>query len=69
MIRWFAIGLGITTQRVLLPIFIVTVGVTDARSFWEIFVTATWLAAAIQVLVAEWWVTTTRRSGLEVKSA
>jgi len=67
MIRWFAIGLGVTTQRVLLPIFIAVVGVTDVRSFWEIFVTATWLAAAIQVLIAEWWLHTTRQPGLEVK--
>jgi len=68
MIRWFVIGLGITTQRVLLPIFIVAVGVTDAHSFWDIFVTATWLAAAIQMLIAEWWLSTTRRAGLEVKA-
>jgi len=64
MIRWFAIGLGVTTQRVLLPVFIVTVGITDARSFWEIFVSATWLSAVIQVLIAEWWISTTRRTVL-----
>jgi len=69
MIRWFAVGLAITTQRVLLPVFIVAIGVNDMRGFWEIFVTAAWLASVIQVLIAEWWVSTTRRSELGAKAA
>jgi len=69
MIRWFAVGLAITTQRILLPVFIVAVGVTDAHSFWDIFVTATWLSTAIQVLIAEWWLSTTRRPEPAAKAA
>jgi len=68
MIRWFAVGLSITTQRILLPIFIVTVGVRDERAFWEIFVTAAWLATAIQVLIAEWWISTTRSRVIGMKA-
>jgi hypothetical protein len=68
MIRWFAIALAISTQRILLPVFIVTAGVTDARSFWEIFVSATWLATAIQVLIAEWWISSTKCTDLAVKA-
>jgi Predicted membrane protein (DUF2306) len=69
MIRWFSVGLAIMTQRVLLPVFYVAAGVSDARSFWEVFVTAAWLASVIQVLMAEWWITTTRRANLDVKVA
>jgi uncharacterized membrane protein len=69
MIRWFAAGLAITTQRVLLPVFAVAIGVNDMRGFWEIFVTAAWLASVIQILIAEWWVSTTRRAELGVKAA
>jgi hypothetical protein len=43
--------------------------VTDAHSFWDIFVSATWLSAAIQVLIAEWWVNTTRRAESGVQAA
>lgn len=69
MIRWFAVGMAIMTQRALLPVFIVAVGITDMRSFWEIFVSAAWLASVIQVLIAEWWINTTRRTDLGVKPA
>ena len=60
MIRWFAVGLAIMVQRVLLTVFIVAVGMTDMRSFWEVFVSAAWLASAIQVMIAEWWIHTSR---------
>jgi uncharacterized membrane protein len=69
MIRWFAVGLAITTQRVLLPVFILAIGVNDMRGFWEIFVTAAWLASVIQVLIAEWWLSTTRRAEIGTKAA
>ena len=69
MIRWFAVGLSIMTQRILLTVFIVTIGITDERSFWEVFVTAAWLATAIQVLIAEWWISTTRRAEIGMKAA
>jgi len=69
MIRWFAVGLAIMVQRVLLTVFIVAVGMTDMRSFWEIFVSAAWLASVIQVLVAEWWIHTSRGTDPGVKPA
>ena len=69
MIRWFAVGLAITAQRVLATVFFLTIGVKDMRGFWEIFVTAAWLASVIQVLIAEWWISTTRRAELGTKAA
>lgn len=60
MIRMFAVGLAAITNRVLLPIFIVAFGVHDAPGFWELFVTAGWLAGVINLVVAEWWISRTR---------
>jgi hypothetical protein len=56
MIRLFATGLTITTQRLMLPVFIVLGGVSSAEEFWRQFVAAAWVAWAIQIAVAEWWV-------------
>lgn len=56
MIRLFANGLTITTQRLLLPVFIATGGVASVEEFWRHFLGAAWLAWAIQIGVAEWWV-------------
>jgi uncharacterized membrane protein len=60
MIRWFIVGLGVTTQRLMLPLFIGLIGIRDMRGFWELFVTALWLSAAIQITIAEWWISATR---------
>jgi len=56
MIRLFASGLTITTQRLLLPVFLVFAGVNSVDEFWDHFVTAAWLAWAVQIALAEWWV-------------
>lgn len=56
MIRMFATGLTITTQRLLTGLFIGLAGVSSVDEFWDHFVTAAWLAWAIQIAVAEWWI-------------
>src|SRR5688572_12573438 len=60
MIRMFATGLTITTQRLLLPLFIVVGGISSVDQFWIYFVSAGWVGWAIQVAVAEWWIRRTR---------
>jgi uncharacterized membrane protein len=56
MIRFFVNGLTITTQRLYTGVLIVTLGANTVDQFWERFVLAGWLAFAIQVAVAEWWI-------------
>jgi uncharacterized membrane protein len=56
MIRLFANGQTITTQRLLLPVFIVSFGVSSVDEFWTHFLAAAWLAFGIQLAVAEWWI-------------
>jgi hypothetical protein len=56
MIRMFSTGLTITTQRLLLVVFLSFGGVGGVEEFWDQFVTAAWLAWIIQLAVAEWWV-------------
>lgn len=68
MIRMFATGLTITTQRLLLPIFIIVGGISSVEQFWIYFVGAGWLGWAIQVVVAEWWITRTRRPAPEARA-
>jgi uncharacterized membrane protein len=56
MIRMFSTGLTITTQRLLLPVFILFAGLNSVAEFWDHFVTAAWLAWVIQLALAEWWI-------------
>jgi uncharacterized membrane protein len=56
MIRMFSSGLAITTQRLLLPVFIVFAGINGVDEFWDHFVTAAWLAWVVQLALAEWWI-------------
>jgi hypothetical protein len=56
MIRMFATGLTITSQRVLLLVLLLTRGVSSTDQFWAHFVTAAWLAWAIHLCAAEWWI-------------
>jgi hypothetical protein len=56
MIRFFTLGLAITTQRIYTGLLIVTLGFNGMDQFWERFVLAGWLAFAIQIAVAEWWI-------------
>lgn len=57
MIRAFAIGLGISTFRVLLPILM---GPVFGASFPEAWDTVVWLGFAINLVVAEVWINVTR---------
>ncbi len=56
MIRAFAVGLGISTFRVLLPLLMVL-----GASFTEAWDTVTWLGFAVNLVVAEVWINITRR--------
>lgn len=58
MIRTFAIGLGISSFRVLIPLLMMPpLGAT----FPEAWDTVVWLAFPINVIAAEWWINATRR--------
>jgi uncharacterized membrane protein len=57
MIRMFCTGMTITTQRLLMIVFIVIArGVDSADQFWIYFVSAGWLAWIVQLSLAEWWI-------------
>jgi uncharacterized membrane protein len=56
MIRAFAIGLGISTFRVLLPVFMLL-----GATFPEAWDTVVWLGFLVNALVAEVWINVTRR--------
>lgn len=56
MIRAFAIGLGVGTQRILLIMFAVFTG----NDFTESFGPALWLGFSINLLIAETWINLTR---------
>ncbi len=58
MIRLFAIGLGISTIRVLTPFLMVP---PLGASFVEAWDTMIWLGFSINILVAEVWINLTRR--------
>ena len=57
MIRMFCTGMTITTQRLLMIVFIVIArGIDSADQFWIFFVSAGWLAWMVQLSLAEWWI-------------
>jgi hypothetical protein len=60
MIRMFGAGLSAITQRAIFPVFVVTVGIHRTSQFWELFITALWLSAAVNLSVMEWWISHTR---------
>jgi hypothetical protein len=64
MIRLVITGLTITTQRLLLGVFIATRGIDNVDQFWRYFVAAAWVAWVVQAAVAEWWI---RRHGLATR--
>jgi uncharacterized membrane protein len=61
MIRTFAIGLGISTFRVLIPLLMMP---PLRATFPEAWDTVTWLGFAINMVVAETWINVTRRQPL-----
>jgi uncharacterized membrane protein len=58
MIRMFAVGLGISTFRVLIPIFMMPPFGATFNEAWD---TVVWLGFGINALVAEVWINVTRR--------
>jgi uncharacterized membrane protein len=66
MIRTLAIGLGISTFRVILPLLMVPpLGAT----FPEAWNTVIWLAFAINIITAEVWINVTRRQPQSLSTA
>ncbi len=57
MIRSYALGLGIATFRLLLPILMLP---PLGASFMDAWDTVTWLGFTINLLVAECWINLTR---------
>lgn len=57
MIRGYAIGLGIATFRVLLPILMSPLVGADFNQAWD---TVVWAGFALNLAVAEWWIERTR---------
>jgi uncharacterized membrane protein len=64
MIRAFAIGLGISTFRVLLPILMVL-----GASFTEAWDTVVWLGFAVNLVIAETWINITRAQAAQPRAA
>ncbi len=58
MIRTFAIGLGISTFRVLMPLLMIPPVSATLPEAWD---TVVWLGFAINAIVAEVWINVTRR--------
>ena len=56
IIRAFAIGLGVATQRFIIFILMVS----QAASFEEMFGPTFWLGTSINLVIAEWWINHTR---------
>jgi hypothetical protein len=56
MIRFVGGGLAVVTQRMLVAVFALTVGIHDLARFWEFFITAAWLSLVINLSIAEAWI-------------
>ena len=62
MIRCFAIGLGISTFRVLIPLLMMP---PIGASFSEAWETVAWLGFVINIVAAETWINLTRKQPLQ----
>ncbi|HEX5376754.1 MAG TPA: DUF2306 domain-containing protein [Solirubrobacterales bacterium] len=58
MVRMTAIALTPVTQRVIFPAFAAAIGIDGAETFWQIFISAAWIALMINLAVAEGWLRT-----------
>jgi uncharacterized membrane protein len=61
MVRVTAVALAPVTQRVILP-FLLAMGVDSLPRFWDLFITALWFSAVINVMVAQWWLSISFRT-------
>jgi uncharacterized membrane protein len=55
MTRMSAAALTPLTQRMLFPVLAATIGIDGPQGFWELFVSAAWLACVVNFTVAECW--------------
>lgn len=55
MARMVATGLGAVTQRLVFPPLAALVGIDGRETFWQVFVSAAWIAWALNMAVAEIW--------------
>src|SRR5215471_15425521 len=56
ILRTVAVALGPLVQRLILPIFLIALGVRSMPEFWEYFMTSAWLSAGLTLTAAEWWI-------------
>ena len=63
MTRAVSVALGPLVQRLILPLFIVALGVHSLSEFWEFFVTSAWLSSGVTLSTAEWWIHQRRAHG------
>jgi hypothetical protein len=55
MLRVTALGLAPLTERIVFPAF-AALGIDSLARFFDLFVTALWVSAYTNVVVAEWWI-------------
>lgn len=63
MARMIATGLGAVTQRLVFPPLAAVVGIDGRETFWHVFISAAWIAWALNMAVAEAWL----RRGVAVR--
>jgi hypothetical protein len=56
MARMIATGLGAVTQRLVFPPLALAVGIDGRDTFWQVFISAAWIAWALNMALAEAWV-------------
>lgn len=62
MTRMTATALTPVTQRLVFPPMAAAIGVDGLDTFWQIFVSAAWIAWALNMTVAEAWLRGPRRA-------
>ncbi len=55
MVRMSATTLTPLTQRVIFPVFALSFGIDGTATFWQLFVSAAWVAWGINLTIAEAW--------------
>jgi uncharacterized membrane protein len=62
MVRMTATALTPLTQRLVFPIFAGSLGIDGLPTFWQLFVSAAWLAWGLNLTVAESWLRASERT-------
>ena len=55
MVRMTATALTPLTQRLVFPVFAVGIGIDGTATFWQLFVSAAWIAWGLNLTIAESW--------------